>query len=370
MNRAIVLLFVAIISLPLAANIAGFDGGDVQAENRELAAMPHLDGSLKSIAEFPNGFSRWFEDHFGFRSALVRWYGESRLFVLGVSPTTAVIAAKNGWLFYADDGGIEDYTNEQPLSSDEVRMWRETLVRAQAWLASRGVAYVFVVAPDKPVVYPEQMPDTIRRVHAESRTDQVLAALRGTSVATVDLRPELVDAKGRERIYYRTDTHWNDRGALIAYQSIVTAIRRQLGSMPPPLTRGEFDEVPEPPTGHDLAGMMGLRRVVLESDLQLVPTRARRAQVVEPAGESAAAEEGRVVTEIPGSPLPRAVVFRDSFMSAIAPNLSEHFSRAVYLWQNDFDADVIAKEHPDVVVQEIVGRHLYTYLPTPEWIPR
>ena len=67
---------------------------------------------------------------------------------------------------------------------------------------------------------------------------------------------------------------------------------------------------------------------------------------------------GRIVTEIPGSTLPRAVVFRDSFASRLAPFLSEHFSRVVYLWQNNFDVDVIRAERPDVVIQEIVGRHL------------
>jgi hypothetical protein len=51
------------------------------------------------------------------------------------------------------------------------------------------------------------------------------------------------------------------------------------------------------------------------------------------------------------------------------PFLSEHFSRAVYLWQNDFDATAVESEHPDVVLQEIVGRHLYNFIPSPELVP-
>ncbi len=51
------------------------------------------------------------------------------------------------------------------------------------------------------------------------------------------------------------------------------------------------------------------------------------------------------------------------------PFLSEHVRRAVYHWQNDFDANVISEEHPDVVIQEIVGRHLYGFLPSPELVP-
>ena len=49
------------------------------------------------------------------------------------------------------------------------------------------------------------------------------------------------------------------------------------------------------------AGMMGLKRVLREERLLLVPKRPRRARVVEPAGAAPTAEEGRLVTEIPGS---------------------------------------------------------------------
>jgi hypothetical protein len=138
---------------------------------------------------------------------------------------------------------------------------------------------------------------------------------------------------------------------------------------PPAWTRDDFDAVETMLPGMDLAGMMGLTRVLTETDLRLVPRRPRRARVVEPAGAAPTAEEGRLVTELDDPSLPRAVIFRDSFVSRLVPFLSEHFSRAVYLWQNDFDADVVAREHPDVVIQEIVGRHLYNFIPSPELVP-
>jgi hypothetical protein len=116
--------------------------------------------------------------------------------------------------------------------------------------------------------------------------------------------------------------------------------------------------------------MMGLTRVLREVDLTLVPKRPRTAVVVEPAGAGPTAEEGRLVTEIPRSTLPRALVVRDSFASRLVPFLSEHFSRAVYLWQNDFIPDDVLKSKPDVVIQEIVGRHLYNFIPSPELVPR
>jgi alginate O-acetyltransferase complex protein AlgJ len=368
-DRALVLLFLLVISLPLAANLVGFDGGDQQAENRELAAMPTIAGTLKSVGEFPIGLAHWFDDHFGFRATLVRWYGESRLFGLGVSPSTAVVLGRGGWLFYGDDGGMQDYTNEQPLSNAELDLWHDSIVRANDWLTRRGVAYIFTIVPDKHIIYPEQVPASIRQVNDISRTDQVFDALAESAVAAIDVRPALRLGKSQERLYHLTDTHWNDRGALIAYQQIIGAVRAQVPAVLPAWTRADFNPVERSVNGMDLAGMMGLTRVLREVDLQLVPRRQRLARVIEPAGAEASDELGRVVTEIPGSALPRAVVFRDSFASALAPFLSEHFSRVVYLWQNDFDAEVVQKEYPDVVIQEIVARHLYTFIPSPELVP-
>jgi hypothetical protein len=369
MNKLLIAVFATVITLPLAANAIGIDGADPREENRTLAALPRLGPSWASLRTYPMNVSAWFEDHFGFRSTLVRWSAEARLFGLGVSPTPSVIVGRGGWFFYAEDASVDDYARTDPLSADAVANWRSAIVAANTWLEEHGAAYVFTIAPDKYVVYPEQMPSSVGQVGTQSRADQVYAALHGSGVATVDVRPLLAVAKARERIYHKTDTHWNERGVLTAYQALVEAVRAQRPAVPPAWTRDDFEPVTRTVEGMDLAGMMGLKRVLREDDLALVPKRRRSAVVVEPAGASPRAEEGRLVTEIPGSTLPRAVIFRDSFMSPVVPFLSEHFSRAVYLWQNDFDADVVRDEHADVVIQEIVGRHLYTFTPSPELVP-
>jgi alginate O-acetyltransferase complex protein AlgJ len=361
-------VFVVLISLPLAATIAGVEGADAAAENRELAALPRLDGSWRSLAAAVPQLAAWFEDHFAFRSTLVRWYGESRLFLLGVSPTPAVVKGNDGWFFYGEDQSIEDYARVEPMSPGAIANWREAIVGARAWLNARGIPYVFTIAPDKYVVYGGEMPAELARVGDLSRTDQLFTAVQDLGVA-IDLRPSLFEARAHERIYQKTDTHRTDRGALIAYQRLIAAVRDRVPRTPPAWTRADFEDSTVLVPGMDLAGMMGLTRVLQEDDLRLVPRRVRRARVVEPVGAGPTDELGRLVTAIDDPALPRAVIFRDSFVSRLAPFLSEHFSRAVYLWQNDFDAGVITQEHPDVVIQEIVGRHLYGFIPSPELVP-
>ncbi|HUR33718.1 MAG TPA: hypothetical protein VM032_07970 [Vicinamibacterales bacterium] len=372
MRRALHILLIAcflgIIAAPPVANLLGADGADAVAENRAFAEFPGVSATWADLSGFFPGLDAWFADHFAFRSTLVRWYGISRYFWLGVSSSPAVAPAADGWLFYIEDGGLEDFTNQYPLSEYEIQRWRDAVVRAQRWCRAHGIAYGFTIAPDKGTIYPELFPQTARRVNRLSRTDQIITAITDTGAA-IDVRPALMNAKRTVRLFQKTDTHWNPRGAYVAYTAIIDGLRLQLPAIPPPKPLSEFELVTRHVAGMDLAGMMGLKRVLGEEDLRLVPKRPRQYVVREPKWNIVEAGEPRIVTEIPGSTLPRAVVFRDSFTSALAPFLSEHFSRVVYLWRNDFAVDEVEAEHPDVVLQELVSRHLQWIEPWPELIP-
>ena len=52
MRLPLTVIFLLMIATPLALNIAGQDGGDAGAENRELAPFPHVDRTAASIASF------------------------------------------------------------------------------------------------------------------------------------------------------------------------------------------------------------------------------------------------------------------------------------------------------------------------------
>jgi hypothetical protein len=360
-NRIIIALFLVTIVTPGIATLLGIDRPTSRDENRELAPLPALKLDIGSLAALPDAFTRYFEDNFSFRTRLVRWQAAFRFRELRVSPSPTVIAGKDGWLFYADDGAVEDFTESTPFTTTELEAWRLTLEHTRDWLAQRGIRYVFVIAPDKHAIYPDLMPSAVHRVGDDSRTDQLVRYLKEkSSVGVVDLRPALLAVRDRERLYHRTDTHWNDLGAWTAYREIVTNLG--MGNMRP-APRAAFDERDVTTAGMDLAGMVGLKDVLTEENLQLVPRAGRASRVVEPPNADSQLMYDRVVTQHPDSRLPRAVVFRDSFASAMIPFLSEHFSRAVYLWQNNFDPTIIEQEQPDVVIQEWVGRHLNNQWP-------
>jgi alginate O-acetyltransferase complex protein AlgJ len=368
-NALVVVLFLAVISIPAVGLALGVDRSSLsESEMRELATFPAWSWQRPAIAKWPAAFQRYFEDHFAFRSRLLHWQSTFLWHVLRTSSSDTVIAGTHDWLFYADDGGIGDYLALYPFSAKELEAWRLTLERTRDWLRAQGVPYLVVIAPDKQMIYPEFMPPSLHRMRPDYRADQLIAYMRAHSTVDIlDLRPSVVAAKPTELLYHRYDTHWNDRGGLVAYQEIAKQLRGWFPSLRP-LQRGDFDESPAVPSG-DKTTMLGLTDPGKVAMPGLVLRRGWSYRVVEPVKPDPYGEDGRVATEIAGSTLPRAVMFRDSFAGRLMPYLSEHFSRIVYLWENDFDPEVVRQEHPQVVIQEYVARHLLVYAPYADSIP-
>jgi alginate O-acetyltransferase complex protein AlgJ len=361
LDSVLVATFLLAVAVPLVGTVAGWDHDDTTEEHREATPRPSPPRDLASLAAWPEAFTKYYADRFAFRSRLVRWQARVRVGLLKASPTPDVLLGRDRWLFYANDGAVEDYTGAKPFTAPELEQWRSTLQHTQDWLDERGIQYVFVLAPDKHWIYPERMPDGIHGRLSPTRLDQLVDYLRRHStVNIVDTREDLAASASAQRLYHLTDTHWNDQGAFIAYRQVMAVIG------PPLHLQARAPEDMEarviPRSGFDLARMLGLGRVLVEEDLQLEPHRGRRSRVVEPSRPSRGLMVPRVVTEGPAVG-PRAVIFRDSFGSAMIPFLSEHFSRAVYLWQTNFDPGQVTLERPDVVIQEWVGRHLHTVRP-------
>ena len=366
----LIVMFLAMIAVPGLGLMFGAERGQVsEAEMRTLSNFPAWSLHGDDLRSWPDRFQQYFNDRFAFRNELIHLQATVLWRVFHTSSSDTVIAGNGDWLFYADDGALQDWVRAEPFSEAQLQQWQLTLERIRDWLASRGTRFLFVLAPDKHMIYPELMPASLRPLHDEYRADQLIAHMRAHStVEILDLRPALLEAKPRQLLYHRYDTHWNDRGALIGYQQIALRLARWFPAIKP-LQREDFVPSPAVPSG-DKTTMLGLEDEGKQSMDGLVPRRGWTATVVSPQHPDPYGEDGTVITEVrQGGTGVRAVMFRDSFASRLIPFLSEHFSRILYQWQNDFDPELVHREQPDVVIQEMVGRHLYTFVPTPELIP-
>ncbi len=369
-DLAMIGCFLLSISLPLSGLIFQFDAAFVLDEKRVLSSRPTLRPDYASLAAFPAGFEAFFNDHFGFRGRLIHWLNTVKVGCLRVSPTSQVILGRNGWLFFGDVE-LEYYRAARPFTAKQLAAWRRCLESRQRWLAARGIPYVVVVAPNKSTIYPEFMPRSFNKVHAESRLDQLMDYLTANSnLRIIDLGDVVRAAKHRGQVFYQTDSHWNNRGAYAGYARIMEAVSERFPQSKA-IPRSEFHEVKISESERDLSTLLGMGPYYRENhvDLELIlPKRAVRrqpssAEVDAPGRLSTSGPD--IVDEYPDPTLPAAVMFRDSFADSLEPFLSEHFRRIVFSWQYTFDRDLVEREKPDLVIQEMVERTLMMNSPPP-----
>jgi hypothetical protein len=355
---ALIAMFIAVIGLPLAGKLLPVEGAFALTENRRPAPLPTIQiggpGWGYSIVSFPRRFERYWNDSFAFRWYLIRAHSLVKL-ALGVSPSPKALVGRNGYLFYAGEQSVDYFRHIKPFTPEELVHWREDLEARRAWLAERGIRYLVVVAPNKETIYPEFMPEALKPVRSESRLDQLLADLRvhHSQVQVVDLREPLRQAKRSERVYHKTDTHWNDAGALIASSEILSRVKAWFPEIDPEAAPGALVE--QITAGGDLARILALEDRFPEERIEWVPSatpRARQSRVGDYSSEDVTAMDCNTCGG------PPVVMNQDSFNTNLAPLLAEHFSRIVLVDGSRLSRPLIEQEKPALVIQEFVERAL------------
>lgn len=376
-DRLLVGVFLAVIALPMLGVLRRGAERDIErTERRKAAAFPEVEFGRKgipfpkkrSVVVFPQRFEAWFNDRLATRGPLLQAYNLARVWGLasgsfarpavGQETQSPVIIGRDGWLFFSGGHTVDYYRGTHPFSEEEVDRWVRVIRARRDWLKARGIRYLFVVAPGKCTIYPEYMPRSLNKVRDELRWDQLLKRLRGPDgVDVVDLRPALWKAKAVRRTYHKNDSHWNDFGAYVAYCELMRHLRKHdpdAAAWP----MDDFRIVIENTEGGDLASMVRSPIPFHDTLILLVPKRPRRGggRIV---SESHGADSGRdVVSEIADPALPTAVIVHDSFMSALSPFLNEHFRRARYRATGKFPHELIERERPAIVIDEMVERGL------------
>jgi hypothetical protein len=313
---------------------------------------------MNSLRALPAGLEAYYRDHFGFRKQLISWdkKWKHKLFREEIYPD--VIIGRDGWLFYTGQHMLEHFRGIKTFTPEELKNWQSLLEKRRDWLALRGIKYLFVIAPDKHSIYPEYLPDWITKV-GPTKLDQFVAYMKAHStVEVLDLRPALLEAKETARTYQYTDTHMNFYGGFVAYQALVRALSRQLPGLGEPLPYEAFALELSQQKGGDLAVMLG-RNMTEKDFISLVPRpplQLRLAQTDTNIFVKRWPEDTEpVYTENPSRKY-TLLSYRDSFSCSWMHFLGYHFKRAIYIWQYNWNSQVMTQQKPDVVVDEILER--------------
>jgi len=337
-------------------------------EKRPLAKFPEV-AKVVNIKAYLKQFDSYYRDHFGWREWMTYRYQREVRKRFGESGNPLVIEGKAGWLFTASENVLEDLQGKVRFSEDELNRLCNGLQAKHDWFASQGILYIPFVAPNKQSIYEHKMKDSYRVLKGDAtRFDQVLGACDNELL--YDLRPDLKKISESVRSYAKTDTHWNYKGALCAYDYLMNEIQK---TYPDFMIRRQFifAEKPSVKKGGDLAIMLGQSDSTKELWPVLQKNELWTKRIIMPSEIKQHISHPKLQPMLyHGNPQAiRLLVLRDSFFNALIGFMSVNFSESLYVWQF-FDHDTLKTSaranlipllgafKPDVVIEEIVERHL------------
>lgn len=333
-------------------------------ENRTLAKLPTRPQNLSQIKDFFASTESYLNDHFGNREHYIyRYHRELKKHFGHASYNDTVIQGLDGWLFYNDFNLIKDFFGLVRLNDQDLDAWLLQANEKARWFESQGIHYLYIVPPNKQAIYSQYVMKHALIKKGYSRYEQMVQhSQEKLPEYMVDLHSLLRAESKDKELYYKLDTHWNSRGAYIAFQEIMARIATWY-SKEKFVTTFEFENDKTRNTG-DLA------RLIMQTDLTDTYPQLKKIKKCRPTSHHPSYDlsninqtPGRVSsTETCADKNLRIVVFRDSFFSALKPLFSQNFAEIVFLWKN-YDhqnvLEILDYFKPDIVIEEVVERHMF-----------
>lgn len=212
-------LFLFICLIPSAGLL--FTGIREPSENGDTAQMPRLITEGRLNPHFLNDAGTWFESHFAFRDEAVTGYALLLGKGFGVSSQERVIAGMDGWLFYKDS--LPDFQGTEPMTGRQLFDVAHSLAMVQEYAHQNGADFAFAAAPNKNSLYGECMPYYYQPPHrGKSNLERLETYLQSEQVNYINLyRCFQNDSRV---LYHKKDSHWNNMGAALAADRILSGI--------------------------------------------------------------------------------------------------------------------------------------------------
>ncbi len=165
----------------------------------------------------------------------------------------------------------------------------------------------------------------------------------------IDVRDELRTLKNEDKLYCQHDSHWNDLGAFIAYQQLMT----KMNIIPYQLS--DFEITWEETDNGGLIDVMGLcsskliteqlPHFIFKGDIENIEHITTELDNMYYKRNNSSKSDKRIL------------VFRDSYSSAMVQFISLNFKEAYFVW-SDYHQFVVDMVDPDIVVVAKVERYL------------
>jgi len=334
------LLFVVPLAVFVTPNMGNFE-----SERRRSAAFPEMPSKLRysDITRFFRRLDAFFADHFPLRTPLL---GLSMSLYATVGDNLNMdkcYRGKENWLFLGNSYArcVDKLQGRVHLAGSSLKQQTEAYVKIRDAAENCGAEFFIFIGPNKSGIYPEYLPPVVAPAQRRYITP-LLASLYGAGIKVYDPTERLIGAKSTALLYYRTDTHWNIRGAYEAFAGFIEYARL------PGLPHLSFVEAPMPERD-DLVRMGGYSNFPLSDGDSFTLTWSVPLPLH---------EEDGLITNTHATSGKTAWVFGDSFVGALRPYITATFREVRFFKHEEFETAAASQyAKPDIILWVIVERN-------------
>lgn len=317
-----------------------------QLEKRKLTEWTAFNPVWKGMF---NQIKDYVDDRFTFRLAISKLYTQLQIRLYGKSPNNRVVIGQDGWLFINEINSCEYVKGLKLMDPAFLEAYRQTIVERAEWLALHGIKYYIAIPPLKHHIYAHKLP--MKYLQYED-TCQLLATyeqLNQHPNITVIFLEEELKKHNNEHIYYKTDTHWNLKGAYYAYTKIYDQLKTD-GYIENPMIK--YDDVTVDSNNSyegDLNSFMQDHSFFSYTYTTAKEVRGQKYEKVDlPQHLNIPGVEGEKVLYKNEQESTKVFIQRDSFTKSLIPFLRGHFNSMFCNWTHKFYPEMVLSYQPDI----------------------
>lgn len=324
---------------------------DSTTENRRMAKLPHITEEGRVNVGYLSELGLWFEDHFAFRPYMVMADSLIQSKVFKVSNMDTVLVGRDGWLYYTST--LSDYLGTDVMTEKSAWNAAHNLYLTSEMVKDRGGVFLLTVAPNKNTLYGEHMPYYDSKiVNTTGNMELLEAEMEGFDITYADLFE--VFENEQETLYLKRDSHWNNKGAVLAYNRLLDELtfdHETYETVPAIREKNEYGDLNKMLYPIDFEPEWNYEYQKDDAYTYVTDTESVEDAFIETANESA------------GSSL---LMFRDSFGNTLLPLMANTFGRAYFSKAVPYNVeDYVDSYHPEYVIVEKVERNIADFADAP-----
>lgn len=319
--------------------------------------------TLPSIKTEDGGFNEkymqqlgdYFSDHYALRPQIMSVDAEIQSKVFGVSNIDSITTGKNNWLYYSST--LDNYLGRNLMSTRKIFNTKHNLEITQKYLASQNIDFLFTIAPNKNTLYPDNMPYYYgKKESTGSNLNSFISSLDKDKLYYCDLLTPLKNSD--EVLYLEQDSHWNNKGALLAYNEILDTLGKEhndYSDAQATRTKSFYGDL-----GKMIYPATQKPEYNFEYDINPTYTYVTPTKSVEDA----------IINTQNNKASGRLYMYRDSFGNALLPYFANAYGSAYFTKAFPINLALeVGMQKSDTVVFEIVERNLDWFAESPPVMP-